>query len=80
MWARNQLGEADKPACLLDTEGFYAPFLAFIDHMPCMRMGFMPQAVYEQDLLPAAVEAARNADVALVFVGNTSEWETEGKL
>jgi beta-glucosidase len=30
-------------------------------------------------LITRAVEAARNADVALVFVGTTAEWETEGK-
>jgi hypothetical protein len=42
VWARNQLGEADKPAGLLDTEGFYAPFLAFIDHMVTAK--FLPAA------------------------------------
>lgn len=42
VWTMNQLGEADKPAGLLDTEGFYAPFLAFIDHMVATR--FLPAA------------------------------------
>ncbi len=42
IWARNQLGEFDKPAGLLDTAGFYQPFLAFIDQMVTAR--FLPQA------------------------------------
>jgi beta-glucosidase len=31
------------------------------------------------DLIAAAVEAARNADVAVVVVGTNDEWETEGE-
>ena len=42
VWTMNQLGEVDKPAGLLDTEGFYAPFLAFIDHMVTAK--FLPAA------------------------------------
>lgn len=41
-WTLNQLGEADKPAGLLDVEGFYQPFLAFIDSM--IARGFLPAA------------------------------------
>jgi beta-glucosidase len=55
------------------------PILAIIDNMPSARMGFVPELVYEEDILPGAVEAAKGADVVLVFVGNTSAWETEGK-
>lgn len=43
------------------------------------RLGFMAQAEYEQDILKVAVDAARDADVAVVFVGNTNAWETEGE-
>ena len=42
VWTMNQLGEVDKPAGLLDTQGFYAPFLAFIDHMVTAK--FLPAA------------------------------------
>jgi hypothetical protein len=30
--------------------------------------------------LASAVEVAKLADVALIFVGNTTSWETEGML
>jgi uncharacterized protein (TIGR00730 family) len=40
VWTMNQLGETDKPAGLLDTEGFYSTFLGFIDHMVASR--FLP--------------------------------------
>jgi beta-glucosidase len=43
------------------------------------HLGFMTQGDYEEDVVKMAVEAATEADVALVFVGNTAEWETEGK-
>lgn len=32
-WTLNQLGELDKPAGLLNIQGFFEPFMAFIDHM-----------------------------------------------
>lgn len=42
VWVMNQLGEIDKPAGLLDTAGFYSPFLSFIDHM--IEEKFLPTA------------------------------------
>jgi beta-glucosidase len=41
------------------------------------RVGF--RTVDADRLIARAVDAAANADVALVFVGTTAEWETEGK-
>lgn len=41
-WTLNQLGEIAKPAGLLDTNGFYQPFLGFIDHMIAEQ--FLPAA------------------------------------
>jgi len=41
-------------------------------------VGLMTQAVYEEDLLEDAIEAAKSSDLALVFVGNTNAWESEG--
>lgn len=42
------------------------------------KLGFMLQKTYEENLLDAAVEAAKGSDIALIFVGNTPSWETEG--
>jgi uncharacterized protein (TIGR00730 family) len=42
VWSMNQLSEIDKPIGLLDTAGFYSPFLDFIDHMAAMK--FLPKA------------------------------------
>lgn len=42
VWTMNQLSEIDKPAGLLDTRGFFSPFLSFIDHMVEER--FLPAA------------------------------------
>jgi len=41
-WTLNQLGEFDKPAGLFDIEGYYQPFMGFIDHM--IAQGFLPAA------------------------------------
>ncbi len=40
VWTMNQLSEIDKPVGLLNIEGFYSSFLAFIDHMVETR--FLP--------------------------------------
>jgi len=42
VWTRNQLGEIDKPAGLLDTAAFFSLFLQFIDHM--VEAKFLPAA------------------------------------
>jgi hypothetical protein len=41
-WTLNQLGDIDKPVGLLDVDGFYQPFLAFIDGM--IERQFLPAA------------------------------------
>jgi beta-glucosidase len=41
-----------------------------------LRIGVRPP--HDDTLLPQAVEAARNADCAVVVVGTNDEWETEG--
>ncbi|KAL4867185.1 hypothetical protein BDV12DRAFT_123088 [Aspergillus spectabilis] len=41
-------------------------------------LGLAHQQRYEADLLSPAVDAARKADVAIVFTGHTPAWETEG--
>src|SRR5215467_2474105 len=42
VWTLNQLGDVDKPVGLLDVDGFFTPFLAFIDRM--VERGFLPAA------------------------------------
>ncbi|UGS35471.1 LOG family protein [Capillimicrobium parvum] len=37
-----QLGIHDKPCALLEVEGYYAPFIAFVDH--AVAEGFVPQS------------------------------------
>ena len=42
VWSMNQLSEIDKPVGLLNSAGFFASFLEFIDHMVDMK--FLPPA------------------------------------
>jgi uncharacterized protein (TIGR00730 family) len=42
VWSMNQLSEIDKPIGLLNSAGFYSPFLTFIDHMVATK--FLPAA------------------------------------
>lgn len=42
IWTLNQLGDLDKPAGLLDVDGYYQPFMGFVDHMIAER--FLPAA------------------------------------
>jgi uncharacterized protein (TIGR00730 family) len=42
IWTLNQLGDIDKPLGLLDTAGFWQPFMAFVDHM--IEEAFLPAA------------------------------------
>lgn len=51
---------------------------ALLEGVIGVRLGFMLQEVYEEDLLEAAVEVAQAADTAIVFAGRTHAWETEG--
>lgn len=43
------------------------------------RLGLITQREMEADLLGDAVAAAKEADVVVCFVGNTTQWETEGR-
>ena len=42
VWTLNQLGDLEKPAGLLDVNGYYRPFMGFIDHM--IEERFLPAA------------------------------------
>ncbi|MGG7564852.1 TIGR00730 family Rossman fold protein [Rhodovulum sp. DZ06] len=42
VWTLNQLGELGRPAGLFDAEGYFQPFMGFIDHM--IAEGFLPPA------------------------------------
>ena len=50
----------------------------FHGHM-AIHVGFVEQSVFEADLPADAISKAHAADLAIVFVGNTAEWETEGE-
>ncbi|KAF2433366.1 hypothetical protein EJ08DRAFT_583929 [Tothia fuscella] len=43
------------------------------------HLGFVSQEEMEADLIAEAVSLAKDADYAFVFVGNTTQWETEGQ-
>lgn len=42
VWTLNQLGEFEKPAGLFNVDGYYEPFMGFIDHM--ISQAFLPAA------------------------------------
>ena len=52
--------------------------VALLDNLPSIKVGFVPQEDYEVNLVTEAVTAAKDADIAIVFVGNPSDWESEG--
>lgn len=52
---------------------------ALLEGVSGVILGFMEQQEFEQDVLQPAVEAAKSAETALIFVGNTNAWETEGR-
>ncbi|KAF9876903.1 hypothetical protein CkaCkLH20_05749 [Colletotrichum karsti] len=49
------------------------------DDQISVHLGFVSQREMERDLLSEAVELAKKAEIALLFVGNTPQWETEGQ-
>ncbi|KAJ4298099.1 hypothetical protein N0V90_005998 [Kalmusia sp. IMI 367209] len=53
--------------------------LYLMDNQCSIHLGFILQSEMEQDVLSEAVELAKEADIAVVFVGNTTQWETEGQ-
>lgn len=50
-----------------------------LDNQLCAHVGFVLQEEMEKDLEAEAVALARGADIAIVFVGNTYQWESEGQ-
>lgn len=44
-----------------------------------VRLGWVSAATHDVDHLPAALAAARAADIAIVFTGHEPAWETEGQ-
>ncbi|TIA57753.1 family 3 glycoside hydrolase [Aureobasidium pullulans] len=44
-----------------------------------VSLGMMEQSKAERDLLTPAAEAAKNVETAIIFVGNTTAWESEGR-
>ncbi|CAK7225772.1 hypothetical protein SEUCBS140593_006016 [Sporothrix eucalyptigena] len=52
--------------------------LSLFEDQVCGYIGFVSEQEMDANLLSEAVELAKRADVAICFVGNTSQWETEG--
>ncbi|KAL3450806.1 glycoside hydrolase superfamily [Aspergillus insuetus] len=42
------------------------------------KLTFMEEGEHDADLLSEAVKVAQSSDIAIVFVGNLTSWETEG--
>lgn len=53
--------------------------LHLLENLIAAHLGFVAQADMEADLLAEAVGLAATADLAVCFVGNTAQWETEGQ-
>ncbi|KAL3469305.1 glycoside hydrolase superfamily [Aspergillus californicus] len=50
-----------------------------LDNQLSVHFGFTPQSEMEQDLQTEAASLAADSDIALVFTGNTTQWESEGQ-
>lgn len=50
-----------------------------LDGVMGIHLGLLEQDKVEANLLDEAVEVAKNSDAAIVFVGNTTQWEAEGQ-
>lgn len=53
--------------------------LYLLNNLLSIHLGLVPQKEMEADLEEEALALAREADVAICFVGNTVQWETEGQ-
>ncbi|PVH84990.1 glycoside hydrolase family 3 protein [Cadophora sp. DSE1049] len=53
--------------------------LYLLDGQIAAHLGFISQEEMELDVLSEATMLAKEADVAIVFVGNNAQWETEGQ-
>lgn len=53
--------------------------LYLMENQTSIHLGFITQAEMEHDVLAEAIGIARDADLAICFVGNTTQWETEGQ-
>ncbi|KAG4418422.1 hypothetical protein IFR04_008407 [Cadophora malorum] len=53
--------------------------LYLLDGQIAAHLGFISQEEMELDVLSEATDLAKEADVAIVFVGNNAQWETEGQ-
>jgi beta-glucosidase len=53
--------------------------LYLMENQCSIHLGFIAQAEMEQEVLAEALALAKEADLAILFVGNTTQWETEGQ-
>ncbi|KIW13986.1 hypothetical protein PV08_06767 [Exophiala spinifera] len=60
------------------TKDTISGFSLFTKEAIGFSLGFALESEHDADLLTAAIEAAKSSDVAVVFVGHTPIWESEG--
>lgn len=53
--------------------------LYLMDDQCSIHLGLITQSEMEHDVLAEAVALAKEVDLAILFVGNTTQWETEGQ-
>jgi beta-glucosidase len=53
--------------------------LFLLDGQLSVHLGFIEQEEMEADILAEAIRLAKDADYAILFVGNNMQWETEGQ-
>ena len=53
--------------------------LSILDSLIGFHLGFVTQQEYEEDIQSVATKVAKNADIALIFTGHTTVWETDGQ-
>ncbi|MCC7346299.1 MAG: TIGR00730 family Rossman fold protein [Variibacter sp.] len=70
-WTLNQLGDVDKPVGLLDVNGFFDPFLGFVDRMIAEK--FLP-AAHKDSLVVRAQPGALLDALAAQPVISVSKW------
>jgi uncharacterized protein (TIGR00730 family) len=76
VWTLNQLGDLAVPTGLLDANGFYQPFLAFVDHM--IAEGFLP-AQHKSSLVVSADPEALLDGLERWQPMSSSKWMDEPK-
>jgi len=64
-------------------ESHFAPTLSselyLLNNQSSIHSGFVTQAQMEQEVISESVVLAKEANLAILSVGNITQWETEGQ-